>query len=87
MRALHAGVRVLMLDQPAHSLTPQEAEALVETLKRFAADGIGVIMATRKPDEAFIPGAHVVVLRGGRKVADIDNIEDRGAIEQTAPFQ
>jgi simple sugar transport system ATP-binding protein len=81
LRALYAGARVLMLDEPTTALTPQEWEALVDVLKRLTAEGLAVIMTTRKADEAFIPGAHVVALRAGRKVADIAAIEGRGAIE------
>ena len=81
LRALFADARVLLLDEPTNALTPQEWEALVDVLKRLAADGLAVIVTTRKADEAFIPGAHVVALRAGRKVADIRAIEGRGALE------
>ena len=81
LRALFADARVLLLDEPTNALTPQEWEALIEVLKRLAADGLAVILTTRKADDAFIPGAHVVALRAGRKVADICGIEGRGALE------
>jgi simple sugar transport system ATP-binding protein len=81
LRALYAGARMLLLDEPMNALTPQEAEALVEALKHLAAEGLAVVMATRKADEAFIPGAHVVALRAGRKVVDIAAIEGRGSID------
>ena len=68
LRAIFGEPRVLMLDEPTNALTAQEAEALFATLKRLASFGLAVIVSTRKADEAYMPGGHVVILRSGHKV-------------------
>ena len=70
LRALYRGVRVLVLDEPSASLTPQENESLFITLKTLAREGVAVIVSTRKIEEALELADRIVVLFEGRKVAD-----------------
>jgi simple sugar transport system ATP-binding protein len=81
LRALYAEARVLLLDEPTQVLTPQEAEALIEALKRLTGSGIGVILTMRKADEASATGGRVVILRHGRQIAHLSGIEGGGGIE------
>ena len=77
LKVLYRGARVLVLDEPTAVLTPQQADGLFRTLRRLAdrqaSQGIGglsVILISHKLDEVLRVADRVVVLRGGRKVAD-----------------
>lgn len=70
LRALYGDARILMLDEPTGALTSQDAETLFRTLKRLAAEGVCVIVATRKPEEALVLADRIVILREGRKLVE-----------------
>jgi simple sugar transport system ATP-binding protein len=70
LRALYRPLRVLVLDEPTTTLTPQESESLFRALKRFTNDGLSVVVSARKLDESFAFADRVVVLRAGRKLVD-----------------
>ena len=70
LKALYRDVRVLILDEPTAVLTPQQAETLFATLDRLAAGGLAVLFISHKLDEVMRLCRRVVVLRGGRKVAE-----------------
>jgi len=71
LKALYRDARVLVLDEPTAVLTPQESETLFSTLKKLAADGLGIIFISHKLAEVVASSHRVAVLRGGRKVADL----------------
>jgi simple sugar transport system ATP-binding protein len=79
LRALYRDVRVLLLDEPSGALTSQDAEALFQTLKRLADEGLAIVVATRKTDEAFALGGRIAVLRSGRKIAEAAATEEERA--------
>ena len=66
LKALYREARVLILDEPTAVLTPQEAEALFETLRAMAAEGRTVIFISHKLHEVMAVADRVTVLRGGR---------------------
>ncbi|MBI3760402.1 MAG: ATP-binding cassette domain-containing protein, partial [Chloroflexi bacterium] len=68
LKALHREVRVLILDEPTAVLTPQEAEALFEAIRRLVADGLSVVFISHKLDEVLAVSDRVTVLRDGRVV-------------------
>ncbi|WP_456820612.1 ABC transporter ATP-binding protein [Cellulomonas sp. URHB0016] len=68
LKVLLAGARVLILDEPTSVLTPQEADALFDVLRRLTADGVGVILIAHKIREVRQIADRVTVLRGGRTV-------------------
>jgi general nucleoside transport system ATP-binding protein len=72
LKALYRNVRILILDEPTAVLTPQESSALFDTLKRFVANGLSIIFISHKLNEILAACNRVVVLRGGRKVAERD---------------
>src|ERR687888_1605351 len=51
LKALYKEARILILDEPTAVLTPQEAEALFETLRAMAAEGRTVIFISHKLHE------------------------------------
>jgi simple sugar transport system ATP-binding protein len=68
LKALYREARVLILDEPTAVLTPQEADALFETMRAMAAEERTVIFITHKLHEVIAVADRVTVLRGGRSV-------------------
>jgi simple sugar transport system ATP-binding protein len=66
VKALAADARILLLDEPTAVLTPPEVDDLLDTVRRFAADGGSVVLITHKLDEVFRVADRVTVLRHGR---------------------
>src|SRR5215210_186265 len=69
LKALYQDARFLILDEPTAVLTPQEADALFETIRALAADGRTVIFISHKLHEVKAVADRVTVLRRGRSVA------------------
>ena len=63
--------RVLILDEPTSSLGPVEAQKVLELAKRHAAAGGCVLFIGHRLDEVRELADRVIVLRGGRLVADL----------------
>lgn len=64
-------VRILVLDEPTAVLTESEAEILLESVKRLAATGIGVIFISHRLHEITSMCDRVVTLRDGKSVRDV----------------
>jgi general nucleoside transport system ATP-binding protein len=71
LKALYQDARVLILDEPTAVLTPQEADALFETIRAMADDGRTVIFISHKLHEVKAVADRVTVLRRGRSVATV----------------
>jgi simple sugar transport system ATP-binding protein len=70
LKALYNDARILVLDEPTAVLTTQEAERLFAALKDMARQGLSLIFISHKLDEVMQTADRVVVLRGGRHVAE-----------------
>jgi simple sugar transport system ATP-binding protein len=70
LKALYNDARILVLDEPTAVLTQIEAEKLFSILKDMAAQGLSLIFISHKLDEVMSAADRVVVLRGGRQVAE-----------------
>ena len=70
LKALYNDARILVLDEPTAVLTQIEAERLFATLKDMAAQGLSLIFISHKLDEVMSTADRIVVLRGGRRVAE-----------------
>ncbi|MDP2817096.1 MAG: ABC transporter ATP-binding protein [Polaromonas sp.] len=70
LKALYRGARILILDEPTAVLTPQESEALFDTLGQMVAQGLSIIFISHKLGEVLRVSHRVAVLRGGRLVAE-----------------
>ncbi len=68
LKALHRGARILILDEPTAVLTPQEADALMRTIRHIASEGRTVIFISHKLEEVRSVADRVTVLRAGRLV-------------------
>lgn len=72
LKALFRDVRILILDEPTAVLTPQEADALFDTLRRAVAQGLSVIFISHKLHEVMGISSRVLVLRHGRLVGEVE---------------
>jgi ABC-type uncharacterized transport system ATPase subunit len=72
IRALHAGARYLILDEPTANLAPVEVNALLDHMRGLtSAEGIGLAIITHHLDEVIAVADRVTVLRGGDAVATL----------------
>lgn len=71
-RAFHAGISVLILDEPTASLTDREADQLFELIAQLKADGVGIIYITHRIREILRIADRVTVLRDGKKITTFD---------------
>ena len=70
LKALYRGARILILDEPTAVLTPQESEALFDTLAQMVAQGLSIIFISHKLGEVLRVSHRIAVLRGGKLVAE-----------------
>ncbi|HEX8310906.1 MAG TPA: sugar ABC transporter ATP-binding protein [Chthoniobacteraceae bacterium] len=68
-KALGAGARVLIMDEPTASLTQTEVDLLLGVVRDLRAHGVGVIYISHRLDEIFAVADRVTVLRDGESVA------------------
>ncbi len=73
IKALICGARILILDEPTATLTPQEAEGLFKALRAMAEKKMGVIFITHKLNEIRAVTNRVVIMRHGKVVASRQN--------------
>ncbi|MCW5230433.1 ABC transporter ATP-binding protein [Verminephrobacter eiseniae] len=71
LKALYRGARILILDEPTAMLTPQESQALFDTLAQMVAQGLAIIFISHKLAEVLRVSHRVAVLRQGRLVAQM----------------
>jgi branched-chain amino acid transport system ATP-binding protein len=69
-RALAARPRLLLLDEPAAGLNPDETQALADTILRIRARGITVLLIEHDMSLVMRIAQHIVVLDFGKKIAE-----------------
>jgi iron complex transport system ATP-binding protein len=79
-RALAQQTPLLVMDEPTASLDFGNQVKVLERIIGLARDGIGILMSTHDPDQAFLCGDRVVLLRDGGIVA-------QGAPDETLTAQ
>jgi ribose transport system ATP-binding protein len=67
-RALAVEADILVLDEPTASLPEDDVRRLVETLRRLAERGMGIVFVSHRLDEVFRLAHRVTVLRDGRRI-------------------
>lgn len=72
LKALYRDARILILDEPTAVLTPQETDALFETLRKAIARGLSVVFISHKLHEVMAIAHRCIVLRHGRVVGEVD---------------
>ncbi len=70
LKALYNDAKILILDEPTAVLTNVEAERLFATLREMARQGLSLIFISHKLHEVIAAADRVVVLRGGKVVAE-----------------
>ncbi|MDJ0630191.1 MAG: ABC transporter ATP-binding protein [Rhodobacter sp.] len=75
LKALYRDARVLILDEPTAVLTPQESDALFETLRKAVDQGLSVIFISHKLHEVMAISDRVLVLRHGKLVGETPTAE------------
>lgn len=69
-KALHTDSKVLLLDEPTASLSPQEAMSLFDVVRRLTERGTCVVFVSHKLEEVFSVCDTVTVLRDGLSVLE-----------------
>lgn len=80
LKALVAGARILILDEPTAVLADDEARTLLETIGSLAKNGVAAILVTHKLRDVQAFADRVTVMRGGRT---IDTLEPRAVPTET----
>ena len=73
-KALAAGARLLIMDEPTASLTDHEARRLLALVRRLRATGVSVLYVSHRLAEVFEVADRITVLRDGRTVQTADAI-------------
>ena len=69
-RALATHPKLLLLDEPAAGLNPQETQELVQVIARIRDLGITVLLIEHHMDLVMAVSDHVIVLDYGQKIAE-----------------
>jgi simple sugar transport system ATP-binding protein len=72
VKALSRHARALILDEPTSVLTPQEAQALFQTLRRMLEAGHSVIFISHKLDEVLEVSDRISVMRHGQMIGTVN---------------
>jgi ribose transport system ATP-binding protein len=70
-RALLAGPRLLLLDDPAVGVDPPTRTAFYRRVRALAREGLGVLLYASDEEELLQNAHRVLVLAGGRLVAEL----------------
>jgi general nucleoside transport system ATP-binding protein len=68
LKALYRGVEILILDEPTTNLTPQEVDALFQSLRIMVKEGLSIVFITHKLREVLSVCDRITVLRNGKNV-------------------
>ena len=72
IKALVAGARILILDEPTAVLTEGEAQRLLAMVRDIAEQGAAVILVTHKLRDVRTFAHRVTIMRGGKTVGTVD---------------
>lgn len=71
-KALAQEVKLIILDEPSATLTPQEVKALFRIIRELKAQNVGVIYVSHRLEEIFEITDTVMVMRDGTYVGEAD---------------
>ncbi|MBG9981988.1 ABC transporter ATP-binding protein [Aerococcaceae bacterium DSM 111020] len=72
LKVLYRGADVLIFDEPTASLTPQEIDDLMVTMKALVREGKSIIIITHKLDEIKAVADRCTVIRRGESIDTVD---------------
>ncbi len=64
-------IKLLVFDEPTAVLTESEADKLLDSMKKLAAKGIGILFITHRLDEVLAVADSITVMRDGENVGSI----------------
>ena len=67
-KALSTDARILVMDEPSATLTPQEVEGLFAVIRELQSQGLGIIYISHRLEEVFEIANSVTVIRDGQYV-------------------
>ncbi len=67
-KALSQHARLLVMDEPSASLTPQEVARLLAIVRDLRAEGLGIIYISHRLEEIYQIADRIMVLRYGEHV-------------------
>ncbi|MDF2610402.1 MAG: heme transporter ATP-binding protein [Lachnospiraceae bacterium] len=84
LKALYRKASILILDEPTAVLTPQEATALFDVIRRLTAEKLTIILISHKMNEIMAVCNRCTVLRQGRVVATmpVSEIQDASQLAE-----
>lgn len=83
LKALYRDAKVLILDEPTAVLTPQETDALFETLRKAVGMGLSIVFISHKLHEVLAISDRCLVLRHGKLVGEVCTADtDRHALAE-----
>ena len=68
-KALSQDARILVMDEPSATLTPQEVERLLRIVRELRTQGLGIIYISHRLEEVYEISDRIMVLRDGGHVA------------------
>ncbi len=71
LKALYRGVDILILDEPTTNLTPQEVDALFNSLRVMVNENLSIVFITHKIKEVLGICDRISVLRNGQNIVSI----------------
>jgi len=74
-RFVHWGGKLVLLDEPFAALGVEQTRRGLETVRRIAAQGIGVVVITHIMAQAFQVADRIVVIRQGVVAGDVRRAE------------
>jgi simple sugar transport system ATP-binding protein len=75
LKAIYAGVDLLILDEPTAVLTPQETERFFGILEKMRRTGLSIILITHKLNEVIEISDRVTILRKGKVIGTVETSE------------
>ena len=71
-KALGAGARLLIMDEPSASLTEHEVRRLLDLVRRLRAQGVAILYVSHRLAEIFAVADRITVFRDGAFVETVD---------------
>ncbi len=68
LKVLYRGAKILILDEPTASLTPQEIDELMEIIRSLTAAGKSILLITHKLKEIKASSDHCMIIRRGKYI-------------------
>ena len=71
-RALSAGAKLLVMDEPSSALTEYEAQRLLQLVRQLRTRGVAILYVSHRMSEVFAIADRITVYRDGAYVSTID---------------